>query len=332
MMINAQGKAKTSSDTEASQAYEIKIDPAGFVDYTFIFERYLFNRAEHLATQRRRNPVSIGLWTTHTHRIAALLHLDRTGTEAFSPTLAPFGGIQVTPDIPPEALTRMLDAAENWCRTNQVVRLVIRTSPGAYDDRQAALLKSVYMRCGFVPTHTHANHHIGVTPTLFINRIRSSERRRLRKCVRAGFTTEVLKNPDHEQVYAFLVQSRQRQGYPFSMNFEQFRLLLTNFPNQAQVFVVKDGHKIISLTVGIRVSSKILYNFCPADNLDYRSYSPMVQLNGFLYEYAQRIGIKLIDLGVSLDHLGHEKLSLMRFKENLGAQQSEKVTYEKVFV
>src|SRR5690606_38677596 len=122
-------------------------------------------------------------------------------------------------------------------------------------------------------------------------------------CLRAGFTAEIWQNPDPAQVYAFLAESRQRQGYPLSLDVDQFRLLLTNFPHQAQVFVVKAANEIISLTVGIRVSSKILYNFCPADNLDYRSYSPMVLLNAYLYEYAQRAGIELVDLGVSLDHL-----------------------------
>ncbi len=58
----------------------------------------------------------------------------------------------------------------------------------------------------------------------------------------------------------------------------------------------------------------------------------MVLLNSYLYEYAQSEGIVLIDLGVSLDHTGREKASLMRFKENLGAERSEKVTYEKVFI
>lgn len=313
-------------------AYEIQVNEIGFTEAELDFEPFLFNRPEHLATQRRRNPVSIGLWNTQTHRIGAVLHLDHTGAEAFSPILAPFSGIQATPDLPAEALTRLLEATDDWCRANKVRRLVIRTSPVAYDERQAALLKSVYGRGGFVPTHTHLNHHIQVTPTPFIDTIHSSERRRLRKCKRAGFTAEIWKNPNPAQVYAFLAESRRRQGYPLSLDFEQFRLLLTDLPYQVLVFVVKDANALISLTVGIRVSSRILYNFCPADDLDYRSYSPMVLLNCCLYEYAQRTGIALIDLGVSLDHLGHEKTSLLRFKENLGAEPSEKVTYEKVFV
>lgn len=317
--------------TLASEGYEIKVDTVGFADLELNFDPYLFNRSEHLATQRRKNPVSIGLRSIPDHRLAAVLHLDQRGAEAISPSQAPFGGMQAISGLSEEILTRVLEAADDWCRKYKVGRIVIKTHPEAYDTRQSALLKSVYARCGFTPTATHLNHHIPVTATPFPHTIRSSERRRLRKCVRADFTAEIWKNPDPTQVYAFLAESRQRQGYPLSLDFAQLNLLLTKLPQQVQVFRIKDQEEIISLTVGIRVNSRILYNFCPADNLDYRSYSPMVLLNGYLYEYAQRTGIELIDLGVSLDHLGHEKTSLMRFKENLGAKKSEKVTYEKIF-
>ena len=330
-MRKAQEKAETLLETQASEGYEIQVDTAGFDGYELDFEPYLFNRPEHLATQQRKNPVSIGLWNTQNQRIVAVLHLNRTGTEALSPSLAPFGGIQSSSNLPAEVLTRLLEAIDAWCRAHKVSRLIFRTSPEVYEERQSGLLKSGYIRCGFSPFVTHLNHHIRITPTPFIDRIHPSERRRLRKCLRAGFTAEIWQNPDPVKVYAFLAESRQRQGYPLSLDFDQLRLLLTDLPHQAQVFMVKDGDEIISLTVGIRVNSKILYNFCPADNLDYRPYSPMVFLNRFLYEYAQRKGIELLDLGVSLDHLGNEKDSLMRFKENLGAERSEKVTYVKLF-
>ena len=330
-MRQAQENAKNRLKTTGAVEYEIKVDAAAFADYSLSFEPYLFNRTEHLATQRRKNPVSIGLQSSEDGRIAAVLHLNLSGAEALSLPQAPFGGVQAAPDLPPEALARVLEAAENWCHTNKVGKLVIRTAPADYDEMQSARLKTVYGNGGFAPIGTLVNHHIRVTAAPFLDRIHTSERRRLRKCLRAGFTAEIWETPDPAQVYAFLTESRKRQGYPLSLDYHQLRELLTSLPRQAQVFVVKNKDQLVSLTVGIRVSATILYNFCPADNLDYRSYSPMVLLNGYLYEYAQSAGIELIDLGVSLDHLGNEKASLMRFKENLGAEKSEKVTYEKVY-
>jgi hypothetical protein len=315
-----------------TEIYEIRVSESGFFSSEMGFEPYLFNQADHLATQLLYPSVSIGLWSTQHHHLEAVFCLDRKeDTDAVSRDQTPFGGIQTASSISAGDLAQFLQAIERWCTGNHLRRLVIRTAPAAYDEKQAALLRNVYLRSRYVILNTHISQHITVTSTPFMNRIHSSERRRLRKCWRAGFIAEVWKNPDPAQIYAFLAESRRRQGYPLSLDFEQFRQLLTYLPQQAQVFVVKDRNTIISLTVGIRVNSRILYNFCPADHLDYRPYSPMVLLNCFLYEYAQHTKIKLIDLGISLDHLGNEKASLMRFKENLGAEKSEKITYVKVF-
>ena len=330
-MRRAQGNAELRLEAEAPESYVVKVDTGEITGYELAFEPYLFNKAEHLVTQQRQNPVSIGVWHSESKRLIALLHLDHNGTEALSLPQAPFGGLQAVPGLSADTLDALLWTTEQWCIGNQLHRLVIKTPPEAYDKKQAAILRTMYDRCHFTILHTHINHHIRITSAPFIDRIHPSERRRLRKCLRMGFSAELWKDPDPAQLYDFLSESRRRQGYLLSLDYEQFRLLLTYLPDQVRVVVIKDKNQIVSLTVAIRVSSQILYNFCPADNLDYRTYSPMVLLNSFLYEHAQSSGIKLIDLGVSLDHLGNEKASLMRFKENLGAERSEKMTYEKVF-
>ncbi len=330
-MRQPQQNTECLSRAELPERYEIGVDADGLYGWEVDFEPYLFNRAGHLVTQRLKNLVSFRVKDSEKKRFAALLHLDHNGTEALSLPSAPWGGVQAAPGFPVTGLITLLRAVEQWCIEHHLHHLVIKTAPAAYDEQQWADVKAAYEHCNFTVLCAQINHHIRINSTFFIDRIHPSERRRLRKCLRAGFTAEIWENPDPVQVYAFLVESRRRQGYPLSLDFDQLRLLLTQLPSHVQVFVVKDGNQIVSLTVGIRVSSEILYNFCPADNLDYRSYSPMVMLNCFLYEYAQNSGVQLIDLGVSLDHLGNEKDSLMRFKENLGAERSEKVTFEKLF-
>ncbi|MPR35578.1 GNAT family N-acetyltransferase [Salmonirosea aquatica] len=332
MMRQPHDPVKSPLEKGVPETYEIKKDTAGFAGLETAFEAYLFQRVEHLATQRPENLISWGLWNTDSRRLVAVFHLDHDGSTAWSLAQAPLGGLQATSDLPADSLVTLVKEVEHWCIAHRIQQLVVKSAPVAYDENQAILLRLVYQRCCFTVRQRHVNHHIMVTSTPFIDGIHPSERRRLRKCLRAGFTVEQWHNPDPDQVYTFLSESRQRQGYPLSLDIAQLRRLLIRLPEQALVFVVKDGIQIISLTVSIWVNSRILYNFCPADNLDYRTYSPMVLLNSFLYKYAQSSGIELIDLGVSLDHLGHEKASLMRFKENLGAEKSEKVTYEKIFI
>ena len=317
---------------ELPEVYEIRRDTTGFAGFETAFEPYLYQRAEHLSTQRPKNLISLGLWNTPNQRLDAFIHLEQAYGVAHSLPQAPFGGLQTISDISDDSLVLLLGATEQYCAEKRMQRLGINSAPVAYDQRQAALLQAVYQSCQFNVRHRYVNHHLSITSAPLAERLHPSERRRLRKCQRAGFKVGIWENPDPAQVYDFLSESRRRQGYPLSLDYDQLRLLLTHLPHLALVFVVKNKEQIISLTVGIRVSSRILYNFCPADNLDYRTYSPMVLLNCSLYEYAQSSGIELIDLGMSLDHLGNEKASLIRFKENLGAEKSEKVTYEKNFI
>ena len=95
------------------------------------------------------------------------------------------------------------------------------------------------------------------------------------------------------------------------------------------IFCVKDRENIACLTLTVRVNEGILYNFCPADNLDYRTYSPSVMLTEGLYEFSQRSGIGVLDLGISVDADGNLKPTLVRFKENLGGVVSEKWTFKR---
>ena len=296
------------------------------------FNPYLYNTARHLATQRANQPFSIGLRETATQRIIALFHADRGGATAVSLPNAPFGGLEFAEGVSGEGLGELLAAVEKFCRDSKLNQLIIKLSPSGYDKKRLTFLKEVYEDRGFAVAGSFLNHHIPVDPTAFIQKIHPSERKRLRKCQRAGFVAEIWDNPDPEQVFSFLSDSRKRQGYALSLDLEQLQKLLTDLPDEVKVFVVKNGSEIVSLTVAIRVNQRILYNFCPADNLDYRAFSPTVLLNGALYEYAQNEGIEIIDLGVSLDHLGNEKASLVRFKENLGGQASAKLTYRKAYL
>ncbi len=331
-MTDKQKQKPESQILAVSGKYEIRLKLPITGRSLLSFEPYLYNTTRHLATQRVIHPFTVELWDTEMRQIAALFHADHGREAAVSLPNAPFGGLEFAEGIPGEALTQLLVAVEAFCRKQNLTRLTIKLAPGGYDEKGFLFLQKVYEDQGFRVVSSLANHHIPVDEISFVQKIHPSEGKRLRKCQRAGFVAEQWQNPDPERVFSFLSESRKRQGYALSLDLEQLQILLTELPDEIKVFVVKDGPAIASLTVAIRVSRRILYNFCPADNLDYRVFSPTVLLNCALYKHAQSEGVEIIDLGVSLDHFGNEKGSLMRFKENLGGQPSAKVTYQKIFV
>ncbi len=83
------------------------------------------------------------------------------------------------------------------------------------------------------------------------------------------------------------------------------------------------------MTVTVRVCEDVLYNFLPADLSSYKSFSPLVYLTEAIYNYCQEKQIAILDMGLSLDLHGNEKPGLLKFKKNLGGEESVRLIYQK---
>ncbi|MCE7058802.1 GNAT family N-acetyltransferase [Dyadobacter sp. CY343] len=128
-----------------------------------------------------------------------------------------------------------------------------------------------------------------------------------------------------------MLQCRTTKGYYISISENELQVLLTQFPNDFLTFTATKNNEIIALVIVVRVNEKILYTFLSSYRPDFAAFSPIVFLTQKIYEYGQRNGFEILDLGTSLDHLGAHKESLSRFKRNLGAETCEKVTYHLAF-
>ena len=250
---------------------------------------------------------------------------------AISPKAAPFGSVEFVESLPDSALLALIDSLETEVGQLGLPTLRITNYPHAYAPQQAERLVALLQQRHYRVVDQMLNFHLAVTERPFSNRLHESERRRLAKCERSAFQAGQWVRPPVDQVVRFIQHSRQQQGYPLTIAPDHLAHLLGTFPAQYPVFAVWDGDTLASLTVTVRVRHDILYNFLPADNLAYRSYSPAVLLTQSLYTYCQQEGITLLDLGVSVDDQRRPKPDLMRFKRNLGALESWKVVLEKTF-
>jgi hypothetical protein len=251
---------------------------------------------------------------------------------AISPKAAPFGSIEFTNTLPDSALLALVDSLEAQVRILGLPTVRITNYPHAYAPQQAARLVSLLLERQYRLADQLTNFHIDVSAEVLTERFHPSERRRQAKCLQNGLLVRQWVRPDIDAVLTFIQQSRRRQGYPLTISPNRLTYLLATYPEQYPVFAVWDGSILASLTIAVRVRHDILYNFLPADNLDYRAYSPAVLLTQGLYTYCQQQGITLLDLGVSVDDQRRPKPDLMRFKRNLGAVTSLKVVLEKHFV
>ena len=301
------------------------------LDQPFFQDGFFFNTPDHLHQQGGQESRTVTALNQTTNRTEARCTFFVQSDKAVSPVAAPFGSVEFIRTLPDAVLSGVIDALiDEACATGTpTLRLV--NYPHCYAPEQAHRLTNHLLQRGFRVAAANQNFFLPIASDPFESTIDASERRRLRKCRRAGFRFEHWCRPDVDTVTSFLATTRHRQGYRLTMSTERLNELLRHFPDQFSVFVVKDGPALAALTVTVRVRADILYNFLPASSPNYHAFSPMVMLTDGLFGYCQQQQIRLLDLGVSLDGEHQPKPSLMRFKRNLGAQESPKLTFEKVF-
>lgn len=295
----------------------------------FSFERYLFNDPLHLLSQ----PCTEGycfLLMSSRNRIEARFNLFIQQQNGLSPCRAPFGWIEFNPALDVRHLDTLLDSIEAFARSQGLHRLRMTAYPFAYAPEAAQTLSQRLLFRDFTIDNSELSYHLPVNADPFDTVLHETERRRLNKSRKAGFEFRVEETPELETVYHFVKSCRERRGFPISLPLIDFQDLFNRFPASYQVFTLRQRSKVAALTVTVRINDRILYNFYPADAEGYQRYSPTVQLTEGLYTYCQQKGYGLLDLGISTDR-GAPNYGLIRFKKNLGAQASLKLSFEKIF-
>lgn len=304
---------------------------------TFYRDGFLFLQPRHLLQQPCRPLQYFALINAKTGLADARCAVFRRDGWVVSPCAASFGSIEFSEEVPDEALDRLIDALVTYSKKlllpdkklpDHGIRLV--NYPDFYLPNQARRLRKRFLAKGFVVAYEELNQHVPVTSGPFIDQLHAAERRRLRKCQQAGFTTSIWENPDSDELIAFIQKARIRKRLPITIQSKDLASLLANFSDFCPVFAVRNNHQLIAVCLGIRITADILYYFLPADHEDYQPFSPSVLLIEALYKHCQQHGISLLDLGISTSK-GVRNEGLIRFKRQLGALETPKFVYEMRF-
>ena len=319
----------------AADSWEVYVGPAGTAApprRPLAFEPLLFLRPEHQALQPAgAGPVlSFYLEDAAAGRTVAQLHVatDAAGGTARSPGQAPFGAVQLAEGLPAAALHQLLDAAEAALKTYGQRCLALRGYPFAYAPAAAARLAEVLRQRGYRVALAEQNYHLDTTGP-FAARLHPSERRRLHKCQRHGWHFEQEPPLLLPAAHAFIAACRQERGQAAPLPLERLQELFRAFPREHFLFSVREpGGDWAALTVAIRVSGRVLYNFYPASPLRCNAFSPVVPLTEGLHHFARANGLDVLDLGTSTLDTG-PNASLLRFKRHLGGVAGLRLSWEK---
>lgn len=289
---------------------------------------FLFNDPDHLDSQTDSPLMRLSLQHPLTGQaMARCAFVVRDGV-GYSPAAAPFGSIEFGEDVSPDELIYFVDALVEEVRQAGCQRIRLVNYPNCYAPTQTNRLIYALTESGFNLVANTPTQYVPVSDAPLTTRMHPSERQRLRKAQRAGLVASRWDNPCVETVVKHIQKGRAQQGYPLTIQSEYLSRLLRQFSHEFPVFVVRDGDSIAALCVCVRVRYDILYTFLPVSHPDYRTLSPMVLLIDHLYQYSQHTGVDLLDLGTSLDSNREHKPSLAQFKQNMGAVESPKLTFE----
>ena len=295
------------------------------------FESFLYLRPEHQRLPADAGPVlSFYLEDAAAGRTVAQLHvaLDVAAATARSPAQAPFGAVQLAAGLAPAALQPLLAEAEALLRRRGLRRMQLRGYPFAYDPAGAATLAEALCRRGYRVALAEQNYHLDPARD-YESHLHPSERRRLHKCRRHGLHFEQEPPFLLPAAYEFIRACRQERGQALSLSLERVQQLFKAFPREHFLFSVRqpDG-EWAALTVAIRVSERVLYNFYPASPLRCNALSPVVLLNEGLHAFARASALNVLDLGTSTLDTG-PNASLLRFKRHLGGVAGLRLSWEK---
>lgn len=296
---------------------------------TFYQPGFFFNEYTHLQQQAERFML-LSAVNQRTRQAEARCAFFILSDEACSPAAAPFGSIEFSETLPNKILAEFLVHLTAATRNEGARKLQIVSYPQCYAPSQAERLTKALLIDGFTQRSVHSTYYLPIGSQSFTDQLVPAERRRLRQCQRAGLQVNQRALADMTELIRFIEKTRREKGYPLSVSSSRLMALCEQFPDQFVAFTVTDGSHLAAVAITVRVRHDILYQFLPASHPDYRTLSPMVLLTDALFTYCRDQSVRLLDLGVSLDAHKQPKPSLMRFKRNLGAQESPKQTFEKM--
>ncbi len=294
----------------------------------FDFEPSLFHLVRHLELQSPAGWLWYYALDEKHNRIPASLYLNVSNNDTASSVVrSPFGTIECSDDLPPEALYKFLQFVEAACKKRNLVSITLQDAPAAYAPRRSALLWTFLINLGYAATRAEVSACIKVGDK-YEDGIHENEEQVLNKSRLAGLSYGTVPAEQLDRVYGFIAACHQLKGYALSMNYEDLRRTVSVFPERFILSCVFDNKQIVSASVAIRINKSILYNFYMDHDAGYNKLSPPLLLMEGMYRYCRDNGIELLDLGTSALG-GQPNFGLLAFKLRAGAFPSPKLRFEK---
>ena len=168
------------------------------------------------------------------------------------------------------------------------------------------------------------NYHVEVE-NWSKNNLNKGNRKKIRQFYEVGGVVSYSNSDAIKQCYKVLVENRKRRGVSLTMQYADFESSLLVCGEDFKLIQASLEKQIVAACYLVRILPNYWYVLFWGELIEFRSLSPVASLFEFLMEEAQKNNVKILDLGISSVE-GVLDEGLARFKSNLGALPSEKIT------
>ncbi len=263
---------------------------------------------------------------TYTHRqqllLSASFHVE--DTRATSAPGCPYSGTEIHHPLGYNHFETFLEEIKTHLKRNGITEVTIKQSPSFFFT-ETAQLEQAFLNTGF-SIKSEINHHIALNEKP-VN-IHPMQIRRIRKCKREGFTFQEEKT---EHIYDFIQTCRHQQKLKINIEKDKWQHTMQKLGKHYRCFTVKSAEgRLAAATVIILVNSKVVYNYLPAFDRAFSTYSPLALLTFELCNVLRHENFQWLDLGISSQE-GIPQQGLVTFKERMGGLFSLRNTYHAKF-
>lgn len=191
-------------------------------------------------------------------------------------------------------------------------------------DSQYRALKTLHSTCTI-----DFNQQIDVT-NWDLQLISKGNQKKLRQTMNLDLHYKSAFPNDVKKCYKVLTENRAMLGVTVSMTVDEILLALNQFPEIYRMNYIQFENEVVAMCFTVDIAPQVRYVLYWADNLKFRSLSPIVLLCTKLIESAKKDQIEILDLGISSVD-GRINQGLHRFKKNLGALDSIKPSFNLLF-
>lgn len=258
----------------------------------------------------------------------ARVHFHLHNGVASSPYRNPFGSYEFSDAMSPKELYEFIRWTEGQLYEKGARQLEIKSYPQLYHKSRSALLTTFLLNQGYQVVHAELSACIPVRGSALYESMTSWEKRKLGQARRSNLRFVTVPLTRLKEVHDFISSCREERRQSLSMTYSEIRQVSDTFPDRFRLFGLFDGTVFTAASICIVINKTILYNFYSAHARSYDALSPVVRLMEGIYEYCQADKVEWIDLGTSSLH-GKPNFSLLDFKLHLGAQPTQKLTFQK---